>query len=414
MIKKQKGTRDFYPEQKRIQNYIFKIWKKVAESYGYEEMDGPILESQELYQKSGQEIPEQMYTLTDKSGRKLALRPEFTPTIARMITQNPTLTKPIKWYSIPRCLRYESPQKGRAREFFQLNIDCLGTNNPQAYTEVLVTLIKIMQEFGIENEVTLRINNRKLMNSIFEYLKIKKQKELFNIIDKKNKLKPKDFKLALKDLKLTDRQIFDLLKFLSYKKPTDFNKYKLNSEGKQALEELKELFSLLKIHNIEKYCELDLAIVRGISYYTGLVFELTDKDMEFRAIAGGGVYENLIKDTSKKEIPGIGYGMGDIILELLLKKLDKLPKLNKEIDYYIAPINEKLNSEAIKISEKLREKYKVEIDLMNRNLKKQLNYADSINAKKVIIIGEKDLKERKITIKDMLTGKEEKVDINSI
>lgn len=415
MIKKQKGTRDFYPEDKRIQNYIFSKWKKIAELYGYEEIDGPILEAQELYVKSGQEIPEQMYVLTDKSGRKLAIRPELTPTIARMVSQNSSLTKPIKWYTISRCLRYERAQLGRTREFFQFNLDCLGSNTQESYAEVLVSLVKIVKELCLtDKEVVLRINNRKLMNSIFEFLKIKKQEDILRLIDKKNKMDGKEFKLALKDLKITDRQIFDLLKFLDYKKLTDFNKYKLNSEGKKAIDELKELFSLLELYKVNNYCELDLSVVRGMDYYTGTVFELTDKKMELRSIAGGGIYENLVKDMSKLEIPGIGYGMGDVVLGVLLKKLGKLPDLKKNVDYYIAPINKKMIGKAIEVSEKLRKKYNVEIDLMNRSLGKQLNYANSINAKKVVIIGEKDLKENKVTIRDMKSGKEGKVSIDSI
>lgn len=416
MIQKQKGTRDFYPEDKRVQNYIFGVWKRVAESFGYSEIEGPILESQELYVKSGQEIPKQMYTLKDKSGRKVALRPELTPTIARMIAQNNSLTKPIKWYSIPRCFRYEQPQSGRLREFFQFNIDCLGTNSVEAEAEVIVTLIKILQELKLtKNEVSIKINNKKLMNSLLKNLDIKKEIEVFRVIDKKTKVKEADFKQMLKDAKLTDRQIFDLLKILKYKEISKTEKFISDKEGKETVVEVKKLFGLLKDYNVLDFCELDLTIVRGLDYYTGTVFEACDKSGELRSIAGGGVYENLVKDLGKESCPGVGYGMGDVVIEVLLKRLNKIPELIKKLDYYIAPIGEKAMKESIKIAERLRkDNLNVEIDVIRRNLGKQLNYANILNVEKVIIIGEKDLKEKKVTIKDMKTGKEKKVDINSL
>ena len=404
-----KGTKDFYPEEKALQNYIFNIWRSISLQYGFEEVDTPVLEPTEIYKKSGEEIPEQLFSFKDKSERNIALRPETTPSIARMIASK-NLTKPIKWFSISKCFRYENPQSGRTREFTQFNLDILGTKNMLADAEVISTAVKIMLSFKLTNkDFFVRISNRKLMESILVSFGLKESqlKIIYRLIDKICKISEKDFKLTLKEYKLTDKQIKDVLELLKIKDFKKLEKYKLDKKGEEGLAELKELFSYLKTFNLNKYCRLDLSIMRGFDYYTSTVFEVFDAKGEFRAIAGGGRYDNLLELFDAEPCPGVGYAMGDIVLTLFLKERNKLPEIKKGIDYYIAPVNEKLYKLSIEIAEKLRaEGNSVEIDLMNRNLGKQFNYANSINAKKVIIIGERDLP--KVTIRDMATGKEEK------
>ena len=398
-----KGTKDYYPEDKRIQNHIFSVWKKIAEKYGYEEVEPPILESADIYKKSGQEIPKQMYTFKDKSNRLLTLRPETTPSIARMVSQK-SLPKPIKWYSISTCFRYEAPQSGRSRQFTQFNLDCLGTKSIKADAEVILTAIEIMKSFNLtKKDFYIRISNRKLFQDLLNNLNLKNTQQIARLIDKIDKISKKDLELSLKDLKLSQLQIKSLFKILETK---DLERIKIKSQG---LVELKELFTYLRNYNVLDYCKLDLSIMRGFDYYTSTVFEVFDTSKEFRAIAGGGRYDELAKDC-----PGVGYGMGDIVLTLFLEKKKKLPELKKEMDYYVAPINEAVIKQAVQIAQKLRQNNNVEIDLMNKNLSKQLEYANSISAKNVIIVGEKDLKNKKITIRDMKTGKEKKVNLTSI
>jgi len=390
-----KGFRDFYPEQQRIQNYIFNIWKKIASNYGFEEFSAPILEPVELYKKSGDEIPEQLYTLTDKSKRKLTLRPELTPSLARMINQNPNLPKPIKWFSIPECFRYENIQTGRSRSFFQLNLDTIGTKSMKADAEIIVTSIKIMNAFKLTNkDFYIRISNRKLINDLMNELNIKNTKPIFRIIDKINKIPKKDFENELKKEKCTTKQIKEINRLL---KITDLKYIKSKSQG---LKEIKELFTYLNQFGVSKYCKLDLSIMRGFDYYTSTIFEVFDKTLKFRALAGGGRYDNLANQ------PGIGYGMGDLVLELFLKEKNKLPELKNDLDYYIICVNNKIWKTGIKIAESLRKNYKVDIDLNDRNLKKQFKYANIKNAKNVIIIGSNELKKNQIRIKNMKTGKE--------
>ena len=392
---------DLYPEEKRIQNYLFNIFKTISLKYGYEEIEPPILESADIYKKSGQEIPQQMYTFKDKSSRLLALRPETTPSIARMI-QNKSLQLPIKWFSISRCFRYEREQTGRAREFDQFNLDIIGSSSMQADAETIKTLIEILKALKLtKKDFFIRISNRKLIEDLLKSINIKNIKEVSRIIDKKDKLSEKDFKLALKDLRLSNQQILQLQKIL---KISSLNKIKIQSQG---LQELKELFSYLKSYKIQDYCRLDLSIMRGFDYYTSTVFEAFDSKKQFRAIAGGGRYDNLAS------FPGVGYGLGDKILTLVLESKNKLPSLKKQIDYYIAPVSKSIIPKAIQIAEKLRKNYTVEIDLLNRNLTKQIRYASSIT-QNLIIVGEKDLKNKKITLRNLKTGKEKKILISKL
>ncbi|MBI4158690.1 histidine--tRNA ligase [Candidatus Woesearchaeota archaeon] len=404
-----KGTRDFYPEDMEVENYIFSTWKKVAESFGYKEVEGPILESEEIYRKSGEEIPQQTYSLIDKSGRKLVLRPELTPTLARMIQQRKDLPKPIKWFSIPRCFRYEAPQLGRSREFFQFNIDNLGSESMLADAEIILTSIEIMKKFKLTNkDFYIRISNKKVAESFLISLGIKNIKEVSRLIDKKEKLSQENFFLSLRNCGLEKEQITSLYKFLAVKDLESLKEYCQTDFGKKGIEELASLFGYLNKFNVRKYCKLDLSIMRGFDYYTSTIFEVFDANGTYRAIAGGGRYDNLAG------IPGIGYGMGDVILELFLKEKNKLKIKSSEKKVYIVYIGDKSLIQSIKVAEKLREFTSVELDVMNKSLSKQLAYADQIKADYVILIGTDELKKKKLRLKDMKTGKERLLSLEQV
>ena len=405
-----KGTRDFYPELKRTLNYIFQKWIKVAENYGYEDFDGPLLEPAILWQlKSGQDIPEQVYSFPDKNQKILAIRPELTPTLARMVAQKAAeLTKPIKWYSIARCCRYEAPQTGRLREFFQLNVDCLGPENMLADAEVIASAIAIMQEFGCtSSDFYIRLCNRKLIQAILEEFKIKNFQEVMRTVDKKEKMTDPEFKQALKDLKLNDEQIKNILDMITWRNLKKIDLKNLSEKGKKGYEELKELMKYLKELGFEKFIEIDFSIMRGFDYYTSTVFEVFDRKEKYRALAGGGRYDNLVEDFGGREkIPGVGYGMGDVVLELFLKEIKKLPKLKKEVDYFIAFMKPELVNEFLPYMNSLRKRFSVDMDLMGRNFSKQMTYANKVGAKKLIIIAPKEWEKGEILIKDMKTGKQ--------
>ncbi len=412
MVQRIKGTRDFYPEDKAIQNYIFDVWMRVATKYGFQEMDGPVLEPAELWQAKEDELGEQLYSFKDKGGRTNVLRPEMTPTVARMVASRGGMPKPIKWFSIQRFFRYEAPQSGRLREFWQLNMDILGLDNELADAEIIASAISIMKAFGCKKEeFVVRINSRELMDALFKELNIKNPTEIFRIIDKKEKVSKKDFKEMLNEAGLSEGQTKKLLANMN----KDFNEITFsNEEGNKAKEKLKKIFSYLRSLKALQFCTFDMSIVRGLSYYTGTVFEVTDAKKEIRALAGGGRYDNLVTKYSNEKVPGVGYAMGDVTLELFLRKYDKLPKTKPRIDYFVAVADDKSINKAVEISNKLRKKYNVEMNLANRSLGKQLQYAANKKIPKVIVVGQKDLIKKQITIKALHDGKQKIVKLTGL
>lgn len=417
-----KGTRDFYPDLMQFENFIFDTWRSVSKKYGYEEFDGPVLESAELWKlKSGEEIPQQMYTLNDKNGDLLALRPELTPTLARMIAQKQkTLSKPIKWFSIPRCYRYERPQAGRLREFFQLNVDCIGNNDIYSDAEIIAIGINIMIQFGFtKDDFYVRISDRTLLNEILSEIGVNNSKDVFRLIDKKLKISIEEFDIELKKLSKNSKLIKEFLIIDNLDKLNKFIiKNKLKNESlKKSFKELKELFNYLESYGYSNYIQFDPTITRGFDYYTRTVFEIYDKSQKFRAIAGGGRYDNLVKDFGGEQLSGVGFGMGDIVLGLFLESKGLIPNYKKEFEYYTAIIpedneiiNEKLKEYGIQISQKLRQENKsVFLELNLKKLGKALEYCNKNNISKVVIVGKAELDKKTYVIKDMV-NKTEKIE----
>ncbi|MEM0230688.1 MAG: histidine--tRNA ligase [Candidatus Woesearchaeota archaeon] len=418
-IERVRGTRDFYPEEKRIQNYIFEVWKSAALKFGFEEMDGPLLEPVELWhEKSGSEIEEQMYVLTDRGGRRLAVRPEMTPTLGRMVAQRyKELTKPIKWFSIQRFWRYEKPQSGRLREFWQLNIDTLGTESMKADSEIIASAVWIMRSFGLaKDDFVVGINNRRLLSSLLRNAGVdaEKVKDACRILDKRDKLSPSDFRQMLSDSGISSSAVQKILNFESLK-IEDISQMDLDEEGKKGLSELKELLSYLSAYGISEYCKFDLTLARGLDYYTGTVFEVFDTSKEFRAIAGGGRYDNLVSQFGGDKCPGVGYAMGDVVLELFLRRKGKLPELNREIDFFVACTSDSLYFKAVEIAQRLRQRnYSVAVDVMERSLSKQLKYANTIGVRRLLIVGEDELLKGAVKLKDMNSGSESILPLSSL
>ncbi len=380
------GTRDFYPKDMRLQNYIFKAWRTAAEKYGYEEVDAPMLEPAELWKSKG-ELSEQMYSFTDKGDREVAIRPEFTPSLARMTAQKQKeMAKPLRWYGIIRCWRYERPQTGRLREFFQFNIDCLGQESMKADAEIIAVTAEVLKQLNISpKEAYIRISNRKVLKELLNEVGIEDAQSAMKLLDRKDKMQEKEFELMLKETyNLTEEQIFGIKDIFNITRIEDLGKLELNKDARAAVQELKELFTYLKMYGIEEYCEIDLSIIRGLDYYTSTVFEVFDRSKKFRAIAGGGRYADLVSDFGGEKCPGVGIGMGDVVLQKFIEANGKLPDLKKEVEYYVAPVSENMTEKAIEIAQKLRRKANVEMDMTGRPLKKQMDYANSIGAKKVV------------------------------
>jgi histidyl-tRNA synthetase len=429
-----KGTRDFYPPDMAVRNFIIDGWKKVSLRNGFEEYDGPIFEYLKMFQlKSGDEIAEQLFSLKDRGGRELALRPEITPTLARMVNQQiSSLPKPIKWFSVPRLFRAERPQKGRLREFFQWNIDIIGVDDVLADAEVIFTTVDYLRSVGLTpKDIKVKFSSRKLLAEVLKKVGVSEEKldSLYTILDKKSKLPPETFKQML-DEQIPDPQMAGRIQaFMETKKFSDVqNLFEDEGEIKEALDEIVMMNDLLSRMTISEhvtageYCVFDPSIVRGLAYYTGIVFEVYDVVGELRAICGGGRFDSLLHDFGGPSIPATGMGMGDCVLEILLRQkglLDKqLPK--GHIDYFVAFDISAVKKDDVDMPEdlpvelvaKLRSRgYSAEFSYKTPNLKVQMGEAASRNAQKCIIIGE-NFKNNQIIVRDMNARTQELVNID--
>ena len=400
-----KGTRDFYPEQMAFRNWLFGKMREVSKRFGYQEYEGPILEPLELYAaKSGEElVKKQTFVLTDRGGRKLALRPEMTPTLARMVAQKQAeLPKPIRWFSIGPRFRYEQPQKGRLREFYQWDIDILGSQAPEADAEIIAIAAEFFKSVGLSpKEVKIKVNDRKLIEQKLSFIEIPKTKiqEVFRAIDKKEKMTDGEWKDWLPEIGLNKLQIKDLEGIL---KDKDFSR---------ESEELTRIFSTLSDLGVSEYVEFDPNIVRGLDYYTGVVFEAQDKEGKFRAILGGGRYDNLVEIVGGPKLGGVGFAAGDAVVEEVLKEYKKIPLLSPTPTKVLVTLfDEAFFRDSLLIAEKLRDGgIATESYLEVVKLDKQLKYANQKGIPYVVILGPDEIKKNEVTLKNMETGDQEKI-----
>jgi histidyl-tRNA synthetase len=419
-IQSVKGTRDFYPQQMAIRNWIVDGWKQASLRNGFEEYDGPIFEYLKIFQiKSGEEIAEQLFSFEDRGGRSLATRPEITPTLARMVNRRiNSWPRPIKWFSVPRLCRAERPQKGRLREFFQWNIDIIGVDDVLADAEVIFCCLDYLQQIGLTpNDIVVRISSRKMLAALLENIGIGEDKleQLYSVLDKRNKIPADVFEEILAE-KLTDPgqrgKVLELMAVSSIEEIC--NVIKLNGETKQAVDELSRLFDLLSTMGVADFCVFDIGIVRGLAYYTGAVFEIYDKANELRAIGGGGRYDNLLRDFGGPAIPATGFGMGDCVLAILLKEKGLLDREmpTRMLDYFVAYVDKKFQQQVVELTAKLRRKgCSADFSYKPVGLAKQLKQASAAGTAKCIIIGE-EFKKKQLVIKDMSTSKQTEVPVD--
>ena len=406
-----KGTSDSYPEEMFYRNYLFDTWKKVAKRFGYEEYDTPLLEEASLYKaKSGEELSnKQLYTFLDKGGREIAIRPEMTPSLARIIAaKRKELRLPLRLFNIGRFYRYERPQRGRTREFFQLNIDILGVGERTSEVEIIQFIMAVMQELNAPKETyELRISNRYLLDYLYDdILKVSEEQkgDITKAIDIFPKIKSDDFREYLQDLDLDKRQIKQLEEFVKW----DLGKLEEIKDKSKGAEELLELFSLLEeieITNI-KFCPY---IVRGLDYYTGTVMEMFDigGDKNPRALFGGGRYDNLLEIFGEEKLPAFGLGWGDITTLDYLKTYNLLPTYTPNTKLFITLMDKEYIEESFKIASFLREKgINTEVQLEEIKLSKQLDYANKKSIPWVLIMGEEEKEKDKVILKNMKTSEQ--------
>ena len=412
-----RGMRDYYPELNAKLKHIFDVWRNTATSYGYEEYEGPIIETLDLYKlKSGEDIVKQLYNFTDKGGRKLALRPEMTPTLARMVSKvYNEIQKPIKWFSIPRCLRYEKPQKGRLREFYQLNIDIIGEDSEIADAEVIAVAIDSLINLGLnKKDFVVKINNRDFVSSFFNKFNISEEVtfKIYKIIDNARKVPRTVTEESIDDLNLNEIQKNAIYDYLSIKSLSDEIFKNESSEGAKSLI---NLFEIIDKMGISEYCEFDPSIVRGLDYYTGTVFEIYDRSEKMRAICGGGRYNRLLQEFLGVQVPGCGFGMGDVVLGEILESRGLLPEYRKKIDYYLVRITDDELELMLRTARNLRGKgFIVDYSYKLQPIKKQMARASKLNAKYALIFGPEETKLGKVKLKNLKTGEEILKDIKDI
>jgi len=410
-----KGVRDFYPEDQAIQNYIFSIMRKTAESWGYVEYGASILEPLQLYRsKSSEEIVnEQIYSFTDRGGREVALRPEMTPTVARMIAAKiQELPAPIRWYSIANFFRYEKPQKGRLREHWQLNMDIFGVSNFMAEVEVISVASDIMKNFGaVEKDFQIRVNSRTLLDEILKNAKIEDDKRLFTyrLLDKKEKMSDNDFRHSLTAL-VGNESAKNLLETLYFGEGLLTSM--IQSENARRLN---QIINILRGRGISNLI-FDQTITRGFDYYTGVVFEVYDTDKENpRTIFGGGRYDDLVGAFTSQKVPAVGFGMGDVTTRDFLETHKLLPKIDSTTDIYICVAPDTKMEEVYKIAETFREnRINVAVDISEKKLPDQLKSLDKRKIPFVITVGSEELKNKNFTIRDTETRKEKSGNIDEI
>lgn len=354
------GFRDFYPKELAEREYLFRVWRDVARRFGFVEYDGPPLEPLELYtRKSGEEIVGQLYSFTDKGGREVALRPEMTPTFARMVAaRHNALRKPVRWFSIPQLFRYERQQKGRLREHFQLNVDIVGEADVAADAELLAVAIEVMRASGLTPEdVVARVSDRRLLTALLHAWGLPDEgiPAAFAAIDKIGR-EPREVLIDRLAGSGIDRET--AARVLDGAAASDLDSLRplAGSDARVAegLERIDRYLALLDAHGVRDWVRVDLSIVRGLAYYTGIVFELFDRAGEFRAICGGGRYDTLLRDLGSVDLPALGFGMGDVVLGEVLRARGLLPSEVEAPDFYLAAESPVTDADVIRVATGLR------------------------------------------------------------
>lgn len=417
-----KGARDFYPEDKRLQKYMFGLMRQVAEEFGYEEYDAPVLEPVELYlAKTGEEIVnDQTYVFDDRGGRKVVIRPEMTPTVSRMVAgKRQELAYPVRWYSIPNLWRYERPQRGRLREHWQLNVDIFGVDTYAAEAEVIQVANGILKAAGATHDMyNIRLNSRKLMNFILhEYLRLDgvQAHTIAKLIDRMHKLPPDIFAAEVDAVFTpTQREAGASNKLLGLLKTKTIEHLPEMIRQHSSALELQELLHALKEAKITN-AVFDLSVMRGFDYYTGIVFEIFDTDAENnRSMLGGGRYDGLVGLFGVEPVPTVGFGFGDVTFENFLQGHDLMPLLRPETDLYVVLIGN-VFTQAQHIVARIREMgANIAVDLSGRSIDKQIRTAVKKGITYALFIGEKDLKEEQFEIKNLQTGIAEKHSLERI
>ena len=412
-----KGTRDFFPDEMRLRNWLFEVWRNASVQAGFEEYDTCVLEHEELYiRKAGDEISKQLYSFEDKGGRRLSLRPEMTPSLARLVLQHKkSLSFPIKWFSMPQCFRYERMTKGRRREHFQWNADIIGQAEIVAEAEILMLLISACELMGLSaKEIRVFINDRRILNSILSQISVPQEmhSEVLVIMDKRDKISIEALSKLLQDIGMSTTQVDQLNEYLL---KSDLIELKKDLNDTQGIDELQNLMDMMETAGFSDYLQFDISIVRGLSYYTGAVFEVNSPAKQHRAICGGGRYDSLLSTYGGEIVPAVGFGFGDVVVLDVLKDLERFPELPRKLDYTIIPFAREQVGTALNIAAILRQQGStVDCNFSMKKMKKTLQQAGESGAAKAILLFPDELSENKVVIRDLRLHEQNPIKITDL
>jgi histidyl-tRNA synthetase len=416
------GFRDFYPEDFAIRARIFDAWREAARRFGFEEYDGPPLESLELYiEKSGAEIVRQLYNFEDKGGRQVALRPEMTPTLARMAgARARSLRKPIRWYSVPQLFRYERTQRGRLREHFQWNVDILGEEDVLADAEVLAVALAALELLGLTaSDIEARINDRRLLERLLLHagVPVEQLPTVYAVIDKLGREEPARTRERLREeAGLGEGVVEEIYRIFEQSTFSALAEAYAGVEGvAEELERLRRYLEHVDDLGLGAFVRFDPTIVRGLAYYTGTVFEIFDRAGELRAICGGGRYDNLLRAVGGVDLPGVGFGMGDVVIAELLADRGLLPEYAPRLDYYLIAVRAEERPLLLRLGHDLRRAgYSVGYGLHAAGVGRQFKDADARGAEQVVILGPDEVANGVAVVKEMGTGAERTVRLDEL
>jgi len=408
------GFRDFYPELTALRTHIFAAWRRVAERYGFEEYDGPPLEPLDLYtRKSGEEIVGQLYAFEDRGGRQVALRPEMTPTLARMVAARAAaLKKPIRWYAMPQLFRYERQQRGRLREHFQLNVDLIGESGPLADAEVVAVAIDVMRAVGLSaREVQARISDRRVLRAMLARrcgLGDAAMPAAFAAIDKSERAERDALLAGMARRGLTVRESEAVLEVAAVRSLEAVREV-LGPDAAE-LESLEGCVEALDAMGLAEFVTVDLTIVRGLAYYTGVVFELFDTGRTMRAICGGGRYDGLLQSLGGVDLPGVGFGMGDVVLGDMLTERGWTASRPTRLDVFLVGVTEADRPEVLRLAHGLRDAgVRTEFALKPQSVVKQLKLAAARPARWAMVVGPDERSRGRTMLRDLRTGTEREI-----
>lgn len=400
-----RGTRDFLPEEHRFRNWLFGEFAAVSNLFGFEQWDAPVLESEELYKrKAGEEITEQLYNFEDKGKRRVALRPELTPSLARLVlSKQKVLPLPAKWFAIGQCWRYERMTRGRRREHYQWNMDIIGVSGVEAEAELLAAITLFFERVGLSSkDVGIKVSNRKVLQAVLERYKV--PADMFApvciIVDKIDKLPRDQIEKELAALGVSPDTVEGVLSAMAINTVDDL-KDLLGAESEAVLE-LQQLFKLAEGYGYLDWLKFDPSVVRGLAYYTGTVFEGFDREGKLRAICGGGRYDKLLGTFGGENVPCCGFGFGDAVIVELLKDRNKMPTLKHQVDDVIVALDEGLRPQASGVAYGLRRAgRRVELVLESKKMKWAFKHAERLSASRLVLVGADEWARGTVSVKDL-------------